>query len=227
MSCAPAPACKALLAQATARWPGRSRASDGICPSPTHSSQNPTSDHELGNAVDLTHDPAHGCDAHAWARDLVERRDRRVTYIISNKRIVSSLPVGGYAAWTWRNYTGANPHQSHVHVSIKSASRGDCSPWFVVPAPPLPTPTPPPEDDMPKPTDFTSACIDPTTGGHWQQTAEGGVEGHNGAAPVRRSYKDYVAQLGPRTFLAIVPNGAGGFIQIASDGSRYNSKDWT
>lgn len=88
------------------------------------------------------------------------------------------------------------------------------------------TPTPPEDDDMPKPTDYTSSCVDPVSGGVWGQTAEGGIATWNGA-PFRKNYKDYIAQVGPRTFLALVPNGQGGFIQIATDGTRWDSKDWT
>lgn len=78
---------------------------------------------------------------------------------------------------------------------------------------------------MPKPTDFTSACVDPISGGFWEQTAEGGINARNGA-PAHKNYKDYVSQVGSRTFLTLVPNGQGGFIQIATDGSHWNSKDW-
>lgn len=118
-------ACQAVLVQASARWPKRSRASDGICPSAAHTSANPTSDHELGNAVDLTHDPASGCDAHAWAEELRRRRDPRVKYVISNRRIWN--PV---ISPEWRGYSGSNPHEKHVHVSILPGCRGDTSPWF-------------------------------------------------------------------------------------------------
>jgi hypothetical protein len=149
VSCVPAPACKAALAQATALWPNRSRASDGICPSRAHTKANPTSDHERGNAVDLTHDPANGCDAHAWARLLVARRDPRVTYVISDRQIANAVSVGGQPPWTWRRYNGSNPHTTHAHVSIKSTARNDTSPWFASAPEPEPlTPAPNPEDDM-------------------------------------------------------------------------------
>lgn len=148
MACTPAPACKAALAQATARWPNRSRVSDGICPSAAHSVASPTSDHERGNAVDLTHDPANGCDAHAWARALVARRDPRVSYIISDRRIANSTSISGHPPWTWRAYNGSNPHTAHAHVSIKSGARGDCSPWFDEPIPPRQLPGPEMEVDV-------------------------------------------------------------------------------
>ena len=144
MPCLPAPACKALLAQATERWPNRSRRSDGICPSAAHSVVNPTSDHERGLAADLTHDPANGCHAHNWARELVARRDPRVTYVISDGEIANSTSVAGFPPWVWRRYNGANPHTTHAHVSIKSGARDDTSPWF-----PAPVSRPLEDDDMP------------------------------------------------------------------------------
>lgn len=147
MACVPAPACKAALSQATALWPNRSRASDGICPSAAHTSANPSSDHERGNAVDLTHDPARGCDAHAWARAVVARRDPRVSYVISARQIANSISVAGKPPWTWRYYGGTNPHTTHAHVSIKSGARNDTSSWFAAPPPP-PNPFAPLEVDV-------------------------------------------------------------------------------
>ena len=75
MSKVPAPAAKAALAQATKRWPNRSKSSDGIVPSAAHTAANPRSDHEPGkagycHAWDLTHDPGDGCDCDAISRKL-------------------------------------------------------------------------------------------------------------------------------------------------------------
>ncbi len=202
-----------MLSQATERWPSRSRRSDGICASPDHNQQNPDSDHQLGEAADLTHDPFDGCDAHAEVRRIAERRDPRVKYLISARQIWTPVSL------EWRHYGGKNAHFTHAHISIHHWARGDTSPWFLDP-----------EDDMPKPTDFTSACKADGVG-YFTQTFEGGVNGHDGAFvsadSVKRTYKDHAAQLGPRTFLAIIPNGVGGFVQIATDGTRWNSKDWT
>lgn len=152
MTCTPAPAAKAVLAQATARWPNRSRRSDGICPSAAHTSTNPTSDHERGMAVDLTHDPANGCDAHAWAEALVRARDPRVKYVISRSRIAASYPVGDSPAWAWRPYSGSNPHDKHAHVSLVDDARNDTSPWFGI--------TQPQEDDDMAFTDKDSANLE-------------------------------------------------------------------
>ena len=135
MGCRPAPACRAVLDQATALWPGRSKKSDGICASAKHTTQNPTSDHEprvngYATAVDLTDDKAGGCDADAWAEHLRVTRDPRVKYVICNRKMWSSYPSKGFPAFTWRAYTGANPHESHTHVSILPSALFDTSPWF-------------------------------------------------------------------------------------------------
>lgn len=122
--CTCAPACKALVSQLNALYPTRSKASDGCCASPQHSKQNPTSDHERGDAQDITHDPAHGVDAHAIAERLKQSGDDRIRYVISNSRIWNPS-----VSPNWRKYTGSNPHTKHCHVSIRSDRRNDTSPW--------------------------------------------------------------------------------------------------
>lgn len=135
MTCRPAPAVAAVRAQATRLWPNRSIASDGTCASATHTSQNPGSDHEpnamgYATAVDLTDDKANGCDADAWAEHLRTTRDPRVKYVICNRRMFSSYPTSTHLAWTWRPYSGSNPHDKHTHLSITIEATFDTSPWF-------------------------------------------------------------------------------------------------
>lgn len=125
MSCTPAPTCKAALAQASARWPGRRTSSDGVCASAKHSSQNPTSDHETGNAFDLSHDPDHGVDTYDLAERMRRNPDPRVKYVISNGRIWNPS-----ISTNWRPYTGSNRHDHHMHVSIVLGARGDTSDWW-------------------------------------------------------------------------------------------------
>lgn len=127
MACIPAPACRAALAEASSLWPGRSTASDGICPSAEHSRRNPTSDHEKGEAYDLTDDPGAGCDCGRLTRLLVAKRDPRVKYIIHDRMIYGPGSGGG---WAGKPYTGSNPHTSHMHVSIQPGARNDVAPWF-------------------------------------------------------------------------------------------------
>lgn len=127
----PAPACKVALQEASQRFPNRNRASDGIMGDPAH--QKRKSDHNVGNAFDLTHDPANGCDAHALVETLRQRRDARVKYTISNARIWNPS-----ISMDWRPYKGSNPHRKHAHVSIHAGARDDTSPWWGAPSPPRP-----------------------------------------------------------------------------------------
>lgn len=135
MSCRPSRAAQAGLDQATAISPNRNKASDGTCASQAHSQQNPSSDHEpneFGEAMafDLTDDPAHGIDTWALWDDIRQRRDPRVKYGICDRQMFSSYPSSGYPAWTWRPYSGSNPHSSHAHMSILDGHQNDTSPWF-------------------------------------------------------------------------------------------------
>jgi len=118
-----------LRTQVNALAPSRSKASDGTIGDINHcGSSSSTSDHcpritDAGvgvvAAMDITHDPAGGCDASKIAISIHAGRDSRIKYIIWNKKIANSSSVGSSPAWTWRNYTGANPHDHHVHVSVK------------------------------------------------------------------------------------------------------------
>lgn len=114
---------KTLRAQVDAKWPGRSKASDGSIADAAHSARK--SDHNPDasgrvNAIDITHDPANGLDAGALAEILRNSGDPRLKYIISNARIASADK-----GWAWRPYTGLNAHRHHVHVSVVSGPIGD------------------------------------------------------------------------------------------------------
>ena len=115
------PAAIALLRQATALWPKREKASDGLLPSQAHIAQSPNSDHNTGFAVDLTHDPIKGPDCAKIFKEL--KKDKRVKYLIFRGVIWS--PEKGLRA-----YTGSNPHMKHLHVSIKDGHGKDTSDWF-------------------------------------------------------------------------------------------------
>lgn len=127
-----------LLAEINAIAPNRSKASDGSIGDAAHAGRN--SDHNpwvkdgaLGivTARDFTHDPTHGCDAPAVAeflRQLGKSGDKRVKYVISNRRI-----AGVIGDWAWRKYTGLNAHEHHVHVSVSPEKRyyDSTAPWGV------------------------------------------------------------------------------------------------
>ena len=120
----PTPAAIAVLRQATAIKPSRKKASDGLLPSAAHIKQSPTSDHNTGYAVDLTHDPESGVDCSDIFEKLKE--DKRVKYLIFNKKIWSK----DKARLGNRPYTGSNPHTKHLHISINDGYGDDTSPWF-------------------------------------------------------------------------------------------------
>ena len=118
------PAAIAVLRQATAIAPLRMKASDGLLPSRAHLTQSPTSDHNTGFAVDLTHDPKNGIDCVEIFEKLKE--DKRVKYLIFKGTIWSKEK----SKQGNRRYTGSNPHNKHLHISINPASATDTSPWF-------------------------------------------------------------------------------------------------
>jgi len=118
------PAAIAVLRQATALAPSRMKASDGLLPSQAHIKQSPNSDHNTGLAVDLTHDPKHGIDCVEIFEKVKE--DKRVEYLIFQGKIWSKAR----AKEGNRKYTGSNPHNKHLHISIKEDQSNDTSPWF-------------------------------------------------------------------------------------------------
>lgn len=108
-----------LREQVNAAYPKRSKASDGSIGDTAHSAR--TSDHNpdahgVVNAIDITHDPASGCDAGKLAEALRRSRDPRIKYVIFGGRIFSSK----VEPWVWRPYSGANRHDKHVHVSVQN-----------------------------------------------------------------------------------------------------------
>jgi lysozyme family protein len=108
-----------LRDQINARYPNRSKLSDGWIGDAAHAAR--ASDHNpnaagVVTALDVTHDPAAGVDTWKLAESLRQRKDPRIKYVISNGRIFSSV----VAPWTWRPYTGANKHAHHIHISVSS-----------------------------------------------------------------------------------------------------------
>lgn len=155
------PSLVALEAEADRLAPGRSRRSDGSIGDAAHADR--VSDHNPSggwvHAIDLTDDPRGGFDAHAHARQVVARKDPRIKYVISDRRIYGP---GSRFGWAGGPYSGNNPHLVHAHFSVlpTSVGRFDVSPWFggsaSAPEPPNPNsevPSPPKflqeDDDMP------------------------------------------------------------------------------
>lgn len=117
-----------LKAELDTAYPNRSTASDGTIGDAAHASRD--SDHNpwvvlngvgIVRARDVTHDPDHGCDADVLAQRVAglialgaHPALRHGAYVIRNRRIFSfdRRDEG------WRPYTGSNPHEKHMHVSV-------------------------------------------------------------------------------------------------------------
>jgi hypothetical protein len=77
-------------------------------------------------AADFPHAPTLGLDGGVFAEALRRSRDPRIAYVIFNRRIFSSTT----APWTWRTYTGSDPHDTHWHVSVvHTAAADDTRSW--------------------------------------------------------------------------------------------------
>lgn len=121
-----------LLREVNQAAPDRSKLSDGTIGDPAHSSR--VSDHnpnEAGvvRALDVTHDPDGGCDAHELAERirLLGKAGGHPAlgpgaYVISRNRIASDTEDG--EPWDWEPYSGSNPHDKHAHVSVATAAGG-------------------------------------------------------------------------------------------------------
>lgn len=127
-----------LRKEINAAYPKRRKSSDGTIGDDEHASR--SSDHNpwvkdgrtgVVTAIDFTHDPDNGVDAGEIAELLRASKDTRIKYIISNKRICNSAKTGGAAAWSWRPYSGSNPHTKHMHLSVKSDKKqyDSIQPW--------------------------------------------------------------------------------------------------
>lgn len=131
------PAGKAMFRDANAIAPNRKKTSDGSVGDTSHQAR--PSDHNPDRrsnppgavrATDVTHDPPGGWDAHARIRQCIARRDRRIKYVISQRKIISYYPVGSYPAWAERPYGGSNGHFAHAHTSYRTDTANDDSPWW-------------------------------------------------------------------------------------------------
>lgn len=136
----PAKSLLKLQAAVNQAFPNRKKGSDGMIGDPNHCPG--TSDHcanivdngvGIVTAFDITHDPAGGCDMRAVTDTIVASRDVRIKYIIYDHQICSSYAHAGEPAWTWRPYSGSNPHTKHGHFSVagEKAKYDDTSDWQV------------------------------------------------------------------------------------------------
>lgn len=136
MSWSLAPALRVLRDQINTTWPDRNKVSDGTIASRQHSINNPYSDHEpdaddIVTATDITHDPVGGPDMFTFTEALRRSRDSRIKYVIFDRRMFSSYWARGIAPYTWRTYSGSNPHTKHAHISnLGGSHRFDTRLWI-------------------------------------------------------------------------------------------------
>jgi hypothetical protein len=117
-----------LLHEINTAAPTRSKVSDGSIGDTAHSSRvsdhNPNP-HGVVRARDFTHDPNGGLDCHDLAAALTALLGTHPAlasgaYVIWNRRIFSTDRRGE----GWRVYTGSNPHDHHLHLSVATAATG-------------------------------------------------------------------------------------------------------
>jgi putative peptidoglycan binding protein len=126
-----------LYNQVVHDFPGRKTGNDGTIGDVRHQAEGASSDHNphiheggmgIITALDITHDPAHGFDALAFAESLRTQKEPRIKYVIFNGRIFSSTQ----SPWQWRpRNLGPGDHAEHVHVSVLGdpAKYDDETPW--------------------------------------------------------------------------------------------------
>lgn len=121
-----------LRSQVNKLAPKRSKASDGWLGDAKHSMRksdhNPEPDGTV-DALDITHDPKNCVDIHKLCDALIASKDRRISYLICNGKIISG--AGGKQPWVKRVYTGPNKHTKHIHVSVKDEHQDDTTPWKI------------------------------------------------------------------------------------------------
>ena len=118
-------------------YPSRDRSSDGWIGDTRHAAR--LSDHNPDangwvRAIDVDRDvsgrakPDLMPDITDQIRLLCKsKREKRITYIIFDGRIASAKK-----GWAWREYTGANKHNHHCHISFSQEADDDGA-FFQVP----------------------------------------------------------------------------------------------
>jgi hypothetical protein len=130
-------AARQLREQFDDTFPDRDRTSDGWIGDTRHAAR--PSDHNPDaqgwvRAIDIDRDVS-GKSKPDLMPDIADqirllcksKKERRITYIIFDGHIASSKK-----GWAWREYTGANKHKHHCHVSFAQAADNDGA-FFQVP----------------------------------------------------------------------------------------------
>ena len=151
------PSIKKLLGEVDVRWPGRDKSSDGTIGDYAHSTSK--SEH---NPVGHQYGPEFGTEGAVHAVDITADNpelvaavmdgavgDDRVWYVIHAGKILSRT-----YNWANRDYTGSNPHNTHIHISLRSEDKdkalfaeNSTADWLSADTPTPPPVEPPPADD--------------------------------------------------------------------------------
>ena len=136
--------------------PRRSTASDGWIGDASHFAQGDASDHNpwivldgmgVVTAIDITHDPANGCDVMVIAKAIAASRDPRLKYFIYTGGVGGQPGIlsATVSPWTWRT-RAADDHPHHLHISVNgnhnSAAAWSITAKTVPPMKPAPKPAP-------------------------------------------------------------------------------------
>jgi hypothetical protein len=120
--------------QADDAYPDRDRRSDGTIGDARHatkkSDHNPDALTGFVRAFDLDASlDGKDATAHYLADQIriIAKSDKRIAYVIFNKRITSKRSL-----WRWVKYRGTNPHTKHIHISFTKAGDEDRS-FFQIP----------------------------------------------------------------------------------------------
>lgn len=218
------PALEVLRNEVNRLAPNRSKVSDGSIGDQAHATSK--SDHNVGargfiHAIDITNDPNDGCDCNDLAEQIKD--DPRVSYLIWRRRIYNPM-----VSRTWRRYSGANPHDKHLHVSIRSTvgAESDRSPWLGRPKVVGATQSGAvgEEDEMAEPVDAIDALTkDGRRAGTWVLTRAGRVVSYRGAP----HHGDYVSlppenRQGHHEFGSLDYGGGFGYVLIDTCPERHH-----
>ena len=117
-----------LRAEVNGYAPRRNKASDGTRGDPAHqtrASRHNENRYHVVCALDLTNDPAGGCDIHAIARRLVLDPHPELEYVISNGQVAKRR-----TGFRWERYWGDNQHRLHGHFAVGTGPDSDPLPPY-------------------------------------------------------------------------------------------------
>lgn len=117
-----------LRAEVNEMAPNRSKRSDGTLGDPDHAdrdSRHNPNQFDVVTALDLTHDPAAGCDIHGLARGVARDPHPELAYIISDGEVAKRRN-----GFRWERYYGDNQHRLHAHFAVGIGPDSDPMPPY-------------------------------------------------------------------------------------------------